>query len=280
MKSINILILGMLLGLFSACEKELPVYETSLCQLNFVYGTQEGLQTDEVTDDMRMLSHSFILNSGEEVTVDTVWVKVRTMGYLSDQGRPFELTQVMTGENDAVAGTHYVAFDDPDLQSFYVIPAGQAEVQAPIVVLRDPSLEENGDVTLQFTFKENAYFKLGYPEFSTYSLVISDRLTRPSMWGACSLDYYFGEYGPVKHELMIRWMDQSWDDTYIETLFEEFYAGLWVAKDDAYINYLSNWFAEKLSEENEERLADPEIGDVWREANGEPVDFTPLSYGY
>ncbi len=278
MKSINKIIFGMLFLGLSACEKDLPVYETSVCQLNFVYGTQEGLQTDEVTDDMRMLSHSFILNSGEGVMVDTVWVRVRTMGYLADQDRPFELIQLPTDGNDAVAGTHYVAFDDPDLQSFYMIPAGQAEVLAPIVVLRDPSLEESGDVTLKFTFQENDYFKLGYPEFSTYSLVISDQLTKPSMWGSCSLDYYFGTYGAVKHELMIKWMDQSWDDAYIETLFEELYAGFWLPKDEAYLSYLGDWFAEKLQEENEERLADPEIGDVWREANGEPVDFTPLSY--
>lgn len=186
----------------------------------------------------------------------------------------------MTGERDAVAGKHYVAFTDAEMQSWYYIPAGQAEVLVPIVVKRDPSLETEGDVVLKFTFKENEYFKLGYPEFAVYSIVISDQLAKPTMWTTCNLNYYFGAYGPVKHELMIAWTEQAWDDTYIESLFYEYrYSGggvAWYPKDGNYISYLASWFAERLAKENAERLADPEIGDVYREANGDAVDFTSL----
>ena len=275
----NILVAGALIFGLSACEKDLPEYETTVCQLNFKYGTTD-ISTDKVTDEMREGAHSFKLNSGIGVNVDTVWVRVATMGYLSDEARPFELEQVMTGERDAVAGKHYVAFTDAEMQSWYYIPAGQAEVLVPIVVKRDPSLETEGDVVLKFTFKENEYFKLGYPEFAVYSIVISDQLAKPTMWTTCNLNYYFGAYGPVKHELMIAWTEQAWDDTYIESLFYEYrYSGggvAWYPKDGNYISYLASWFAERLAKENAERLADPEIGDVYREANGDAVDFTSL----
>ena len=280
MKYKNIFIGCLLLLGVTACEKDLPTYETTVCQLNFGY--EKEVTTSEITDEMRLLSHSFKLNSAEDAEVDTVWVKVYTMGYLSTENRPFSLQQVQTGKDDAVAGKHYVAFDDADLTNhFYYIPANQAEVQIPIVVKRDPSLSD-GDVVLKFAFKENKWFKPGYPEFGYYTLTISDRLSKPSMWNACSLDYYFGEYGAVKHGLMIGWTDQAWDDTYINSLFYLFTysngATAWFPKDGNYIDYLAGWFAKRLEQENAARLADPSIGDVWREAGGNEVDFTPLEY--
>ena len=275
----NILIAGALIFGLVACEKDLPEYETTVCQLNFKYRTTD-ISTEEVTDDMRVGSHSFKLNSGIGVNIDTVWVRVATMGYLSKEDRPFEFEQVMTGEKDAVAGKHYVAFNDVEMQNWYSIPAGQAEALVPIVVKRDPSLDTRGDVVLKFTFKENGYFKLGYPEFSVYTIVISDQLTKPTMWATCHLDSYFGAYGAMKHELMIAWTKQAWDDAYIESLFYEYqYSSgtvAWFPKDREYVNYLASWFAERLLKENAERLADPQIGDVYREENNDAVDFTPL----
>lgn len=275
----NILISLVLLTGLVACEKELPVYESTVCQLNFKYGTA-NLTTDEVTEEMRIRSHSFVLNSGEGVMIDTVWVKVTSMGYLSDTNRTIELQQLSTGKQDAVAGKHYVSFDDPELKSrYYFLPANRPEVEIPIVVKRDPSLATDGDVSLKFTFKENENFKLGYPQFAEYTIIISDRLSKPSMWTDCELDYYLGAYGSKKHELMISWTGEIWDNTYINTLFYQAnYSGTlyWVPKDGNYMDYLAGWFADKLLKENAERLADPTIGDVYRESDGSPVDFTRI----
>ena len=41
----------------------------------------------------------------------------------------------------------------------------------------------------------------------------------------------------------------------------------------------ANGLQSVLEEENEERLANPEIGKVWEEEDG-PVDFTPVANGY
>ncbi len=282
MKLSNLLYAGGLLLLATACEKDLPEFSDEVCMLNFYYG--DNLTTAGVKAGMGVGSHSFKLNSAEGQMRDTVWLKVNTMGKLSDDSRPLALMQTedtTRGVVNAVPGKHYVAFDDPSLQELYRVPGKSAVAEVPVVVLRDASLETDGDVVLKITFRDNGWFKTGYPEFATYTLTISDRFTKPTAWDQCSLDYYFGAYGPQKHELMIKWSKNAWDDEYIGTLFYEIYPGYFSPKEDAYIAYLGKWFAGKLEEENAGRLADPEIGEVWTEKDGTPVDFTPDDpYGY
>lgn len=258
----------------AACEKNLPVFGDDESLLNFYYG--HSVTTAEVTDAMRTGSHSFKLNSAEEQLTDTIWLTVNTMGKLSTNDRPLALQQITVEEaSNAVAGIHYVAFDDAALASLYTIPARQMDARIPIIVKRDPSLVKTGDVILKITFKENDYFKTGYPEFSTYMLTISDRLSKPTAWDKAQLDYYFGTYGPQKHELMIKWTQEIWDNTYIESLFyDRFGNGSLYPKDSNYINYLDIWFAQKLEQENQDRLKN-ELN-IWKEADGTPVDFTPM----
>ena len=176
------------------------------------------------------------------------------MGMLSSENRPVQLEQVMLGGDtiNAEAGVHYVPFDDPEIMALSYVPANATQARLPIVVKRDPSLATDGDVVLKVTFKDNGYFQSGYKAFSTYTLTISDRLSKPSMWATASLDSYFGAYGQKKHELMIEWSGEAWDDTYIESLFTILDVGyyvLYIPKDESYIYYLSDWFAERLAEE-------------------------------
>ena len=57
---------------------------------------------------------------------------------------------------------------------------------------------------------------------------------------------------------------QGWLEDYLDELF---------AGDSNYVTYLSQWFIEKLEEENQKRL---DAGlDIYREPNGEPVSFDP-----
>lgn len=281
MKYLNLLYAAGLLLLATACEKDLPKFSDEEGLLIFYYG--DNLTTDQVTSKMGRGSHSFKLNSSEEQTRDTVWIKVNTIGKLSTNSRPLVLQQVPEADvNNAVVGKHYVDFEDPTLADLYQIPAKQNEALIPVVVLRDPSLETDGDVVLKITFKDNGYFKAGYPEFATYTLTISDRLARPNMWDELYLEYDFGAYGPQKHELMIKWSGNAWDDTYIQSLATKvYYPGygeMWQLNDGAYLTYLSGWFSRKLAEENAERLANGK--DVYREADGTEVDFTPSGWGY
>ena len=76
---------------------------------------------------MRNGSHSFKLKTPEGQLSDTVWLDVDIMGKLSAEDRPLALQQVMVeGTKNAVAGTHYIAFDDPVLaESMLFLPIRQ-----------------------------------------------------------------------------------------------------------------------------------------------------------
>ncbi len=251
-----------LLATFSACEQDLEPYSSTDCRLNFVYLDYTGavMTSDRVTEAERTSSYSFITagaGSTERITTDTLWFDVSTMGFLSDHDRPIRLEQVSTGKDDAIPGVHYVAFDDPAFTRCCFVPANQNQTQVPIIVLRDPSLEEH-DVTLVFRLAENEYFKPGYTGLTERTLYIIDRLLEPSNWS----QQYFGIYGPVKHQLMIDWTGEAWDESYIRSL---------LSGDVGYLSYLNEFFRLKLEEENAKRL---EAGlDIYKEKDGSEIRF-------
>ncbi len=261
-----------LLPLAASCEKDLPQYNTHDAWLNFVYYNYKGEQinsAESLEEGATNTYYSFVMSSiteGKELTEDTVWVEVSTMGFLSDENRTVEFEQIATTENDAAPGTHYVAFNDPQLLAKSYVPGGANTAFIPIVVLRDASLKEK-DAVLRFTIKDNGIFKPGYEAMSVQTLYISGHLSQPGNWSTLYFNYYFGEYGPKKHELMIEWTGKNWDDDYLEELYNG---------DQGYLDYLSHWFMEKLEDENRKRM---EAGlDIYREDDGTEIDFTPLTY--
>ena len=116
---LGIFLAGCCLLAFTACEKDLQPYNTPGAWLNFAFRESSGdliTSSEGLYDEIYDTYYSFALQSattGTDITQDTVWIEVSTMGFLSDQDRQVELQQVVTGENDAVSGVHYVAFDDP-----------------------------------------------------------------------------------------------------------------------------------------------------------------------
>ena len=264
MKKITSLLTGCAITLLTAsCEKELPVFSTNDCWLNFAYYDYYNeliTSNEEITDEMRTTYYSFITSSaaaGKELQTDTIWLEVTTMGFLSDKDQQIELVQLQTDGRNAIPGQHYEAFDTPSLLEKSVVRAGTNSAFIPIVVKRDVSLTQ-GDVALKLTFKDNGIFKPGYAGMAERTIYISDKLARPNNWE----DYYFGTYGPVKHELMIKWTNNSWDEDYLNTLYQG---------DSGYIDYLAHWLSEKLAEENAIRIANGE--DVYKEADGTEVAF-------
>lgn len=243
------------------CEQELPVYDSTDCMLNFEYNQMK-------TDTLINYSFKYV---AEDVVEDTVWVKVTTMGFPADRNRSLELMQISAGngEEDAVAGKHYLSFDDTELNKKYYIPANAVETKIPIVVKKDESLATKS-VSLKVTFKENEEFKLGYIERSTVKVVITDMLVRPNNWEDSPyslMGHFFGSYGPVKHKLMIDATGEKWDDTYLIKLGFDNPASV----DQGYLMFLGRKIANRLQEVNDERAAEG-LGRL-TEADGTVVKF-------
>ncbi len=263
MKTLNqIWIYSVLVLLVSSCEKDLKPYDDTDSWLNFAfYNNYNDLVTsEEVSDEMKQTTYSFVTASvaaGEELQKGVVEFEVFTMGFLSDKDRPVKLKQILTGANDAIPGVHYVAFDSPEFMDKCYIPANQNKAMISITLLRDASLK-NGDVTLKFAIAENEYFNPGYADMIERTLYISDLLSQPGNWPTTNV----GNYGPLKHQLLMEWTGDSWDEAYIDDL---------LTGDKGYLTYLTRWLKEKLEEENAKRL---EQGlDVYKEEDGEIITF-------
>ena len=264
------LILFSLLGLFAllhtSCEKDLPIYDVQKGMISF-----QG-------KNLGTLTYSFVFKPAN-VLKDTLWVDVALTGYLSDVDRYYSPVQVLPNSSSdnststdkqvshAVAGKHYVSFDDPDLKPFYKIAAGERSGRMPIVLLRDPSLKTENNVLLHVTFKENEDFTLGPTSNRDRLFIISDKLVRPNLWESDGLLYYYlGSYGPVKHQFMIDVTGKLWDDDYI---FKT--TGIEIGKWDVDQEQLRSFqlmFARKLKEYND---AHPD--NILKEENGNPVSF-------
>lgn len=266
MKTLNqIWIYSVLFLLVCSCEKDLKPYDSTDNWLNFAfYNNSNNLVTSvEVTDEMKQSTYSFVTASvaaGEELQTGVVEFEVFTMGFLSDKDRPVKLKQILTGTNDALPGVHYVAFDEQEFMDKCYVPANQNKAVIPIILLRDASLK-NGDVTLKFAIVENECFTPGYAEMVERTLYISDLLSQPGNWPTANV----GNYGPLKHQLLMEWTGNAWDEAYIADL---------LAGDKGYLTYLTRWLKEKLEEENAKRL---EQGlDVYKEREedgGEIITF-------
>ncbi len=202
----------------TACQQELPVYETPECHLNFLL---KEYFFGEIVEGADKVEYSFVYHG--DIDRDTLWFDIQSMGFLADENRPLELCQVMleNPDSNAVAGTHYVAFDDPKYAKMLYMPARKETTRIPVVLLRDLSLKDK-EVILKFTFKENDYFSVGYPDYSTITITLTDRLSKPDTWDDYYMDYLIGgTYGPVKHQFMIDVTGQTWDADFVEKISQD-----------------------------------------------------------
>ena len=266
MKRQIFLLLVVAAGLAS-CEKDLEVYSDPTCRLNFYY------DIDAVSDfkpEMARSTYSFVYGN-PNLSSDTVWVEVETMGFVADTDRAITIEQVdSTGVDNAVAGKHYVAFNDPQMAKHYFMPARKARTRLPIVMLRDASLKTS-TVVLKYRIKANENFVNGYDAYTERVLLFTDQLSEPSKWtygypyyGDWTISFadYFGDYGLVKHQFLINETGDKWDDEFIDKL---------MTGDSNYLQYMYRKMAKRLREVNAERQA--QGLDILREADGTPVEI-------
>jgi hypothetical protein len=244
-------------SLFAACEEDLKPYAEDTCWVYFdLIGSADTLQ-----------SRTFVYAGGDAET-DTVWIPLKTIGMVTDFDRPVTLTQVQGEGQNAMAGTHFVSFNDQSLSTEYVIPAGKSTVELPIVLKRDASLKAE-KVLVEFTLAANNYFTPGFIGPQTVQIWVTDQMDRPSFWPTASdatLNKKIAPYDPVLHQFLIDATGNKWDDEYIGTLglnegflntsYGEAYAWWDDQTDDyeaAYMNWLVSKLQEALADENAAR---------------------------
>ena len=247
-------------SIFISCEKELPLYDDPQSRLNFYY----------TNDADSLQSYSFNYHPGKDR--DTVWFEVRTSGFVSQEDRSFQLEQIPVDSFNALPDVHYVSFDDTNYQKNFTIKGGATSGRIPIIVLKDPSLDKE-TVTLKFRIKDNLIFQTGNVENEYKLLTITNKLSKPQAWQTLML-FYFGHWGPVKHQFMIDHSGQKWDDDYLNSLGVTDLANC----DQAYLAYLRDKLANELYQVNMERMMN---GEGWlTDSDGTIIQFTNELYGY
>lgn len=258
-------VIALFVSLLFGCENKLEMYNHDN-GLNFILKAQSDT----------LVNFSFVYGPSATI-VDTVWFTVQTMGFVTKEDREIALEQLAVESNGAKAGVHYVAFDDPSLQKYYVIKGGAIEASIPVVVKRDASIKTQ-PVTLLFTFKDNGQFKPALKHKSRIRLVISDQLAKPANW-AWAANYYLGQYGPVKHQFLIEQTGKRWDYDYLwnELGFTTGMIQYGVPRptneffDRDYIMYYRQVLKDKLSALNAQRAS--QGLDVLKEADNTEVKF-------
>lgn len=269
MKAIKYLVFtAITLAVATSCKKELEPYSNADCYLNFRFQNEKGedMKNEEISKKPSIIDTPILYNfkTHGNITADTVWIDAKTAGFVKDSDRSYDLEQVLIdGAENAVAGVDYVGFNSSEAKNVQIVKAGESLFKVAVIVLRSPNMQKKA-VLLKVRFKENQNFKNGFTMMQTRTISITDRLSKPSVWDECNLDFIFGPYGDVKYQLMIDWSGKSWSDEFILENYN---------KDQGYLLYMDQVFAKRLAEENDARQA--EGLEVWSEEDGTPVDFTP-----
>lgn len=203
------------------------------------------------------VAHSFFaLNTS--VLQDTVLVRVNTMGEVSSQDRAISIIQTNAGKaGAAVAGVHYIPFDNASLKTLVKVPAGKAYADVPVVLIRDASLSLD-QVRLELAVASNDNFRPGIDTKRAFIITTTDLALKPKDWDSMWWLIFGSTWGPVKMRFIIDATGYTdWD--------------FFPSSDMSYLFYLRDMAAQKFLEYN---MAYPDA--PLREANGEIVAISSL----
>lgn len=162
-------------------------------------------------------AYTFFYKSAN-TTQDTVYFDIYAIGGVSSKDRSFKLEQVQVeGVANAVAGTHFISFDNPAVSKNLVIKAGQVHSRIPVILLRHPSLKTS-DAVLRFTIIENENFKKGEANYLWRRIDFTDRINKPAAWSGSYQTTYYGKYSTVKHKFMMDATGELWDQAFMSEL--------------------------------------------------------------
>jgi hypothetical protein len=264
MKKLTVILPAAVLILAGACRKEKIMTWSGDDRIRF--------RTDLASDTLQ--SYSF-LGQTDEVTSHIMYIEVDAEGGVRDFPRTVTLRQVATGGGDAVAGTHYVAFDDAQVKGRYVIAAGEASVEIPVVLLRHPSLLDQ-EKTLRVELVGNEFFGLTTDNNRRFRVItFAEKPAMPDAWNTAVMSAsntvpYFGAYGPAKHRFMIDQTNTTFDNDWFSAYFTFEATGTWmIPRDTGYVSYIRQLLQRKLDALN----AAAGEGKELKEADGTIVRF-------
>ena len=235
--------------IISAMMSLAAVFAMTSCSENeptdYVGGSALYIDNDDVN-----FSFFYAQDASDKASVK---IKVHAQDLPSDQDRAFQLYQKNEDEADAAqASVHYIGFDSDEMKQVMVMPAGKSEVEVPVFLLKDASLDTQ-TVKLKIGVKPNENFSAGVVEKDSVVITFSSQAIKPTNWGDWE-DAFGSSWGSVKMRFII-------DNTGI-TNFDN------VPEDYNYLEYLKNKLNTKLFEYNEAHPDAP-----LAEADGTLVDF-------
>lgn len=193
-------------SVFNSCDQaELIGYDASYDGIAF-YIAGNGTEADS-------LSYSFAYNT-EVLEKDTIFIKMRLVGKLSDSDRAIKV--IADEGTTAIAGTHYKL---PDI----VLPAGEGTIDYPLVLFNTADLKTN-DYKIKLKIVASDDLKVGAigREVGTtnivngsasvtsttinldhYTVNFNNKLSEPSYW--TDLTYYdYGTFSVTKFQFMLK----------------------------------------------------------------------------
>jgi hypothetical protein len=192
MKTTKYILWIVVLVIFASCAKKDLITFNEINRLQFIGDT---------------LTYQSFVYKKASVTKDTVYLTIRTIGNISKTDRTINIEQIIekNQDNTAIPGTHYIAFNDPEISKHLLIKANTVETKIPIILLRDASLD-NASFRLRVRILKNEFFKIEDVIDLERLIIFSNMLSRPASWGNYWWDTiyeYFKAYGVVKHRFMI-----------------------------------------------------------------------------
>lgn len=177
---------------------------------------------------------------------DTLNIQIVTVGEITDYPREIKFEQVtkewkysydavdttkivdsvlINMEYPAESGVHFESLGE---NNTLVLPANQNVLNLKVVVLRgDDDLKKHAHkLTLSLLPSED--FALGEIGKLSKTIIISDKLERPTRWKESSYEVqtYLGAWSETKHRLLIDVTGQKWDNDFLYYILYDFNATL------------------------------------------------------
>ena len=196
------LLLLMAGAIFTACEEKV-VYKFDDAPSLYFYRNQYTANSEGVMQ-YDSIGYSFFLAGSAQET--EIWLQVDLTGKPSAQDRKITITQSNAGEpGAAVAGTHYVAFDDARIAEYMVMPANATSTVIPLILTRTTSMDtEEYRIVMEITANDN--FTQGTKQWSggqrSFIVNVTAKISKPIAWDR-NYDNTFGEWGAEKMRFLI-----------------------------------------------------------------------------